>query len=114
RLCRSQSAGAGYAWHIPREPPPRCKSRSFGTPAYTGDHLSRRAIRMNLFDSLNDIAPQPEQLAPGAVVLYNFATTEETTLLDDIRDVVAMAPFRNMITPSGYRMSVAMTNCGPL
>src|SRR6478735_1038636 len=69
---------------------------------------------MNLFDSLNDIARQPEQLAPGAVVLYNFATTEETTLLDDIRDVVARAPFRNMITPGGYRMSVAMTNCGPL
>jgi DNA oxidative demethylase len=27
-------------------------------------------------------------------------------------EVTAAAPFRNMITPGGFRMSVAMTNCG--
>ena len=39
---------------------------------------------------------------------------EETALLAALRDVVTAAPFRHMITPGGYRMSVAMTNCGPL
>jgi len=29
-----------------------------------------------------------------------------------LRDIVERAPFRHMITPGGYRMSVAMTNCG--
>ena len=28
------------------------------------------------------------------------------------RDILAVAPFRNMVTPGGYRMSVAMTICG--
>ena len=26
--------------------------------------------------------------------------------------ILALAPFRHMVTPGGYRMSVAMTNCG--
>ena len=33
-------------------------------------------------------------------------------LLVAIGDVAAEAPFRRMETPGGYRMSVAMTNCG--
>jgi alkylated DNA repair protein (DNA oxidative demethylase) len=34
-------------------------------------------------------------------------------LLEALGSVTAQAPFRHMITPGGYRMSVAMTNCGP-
>ena len=38
----------------------------------------------------------------------------ETSVLGALREVTAAAPFRNMVTPGGYRMSVAMTNCGVL
>jgi alkylated DNA repair protein (DNA oxidative demethylase) len=55
-----------------------------------------------------------EPLGSGAVVLRGFATPDQTTLLADLRDVIAQAPWRHMVTPGGYRMSVAMTNCGSL
>ena len=57
--------------------------------------------------------PRPDlQLAPGAHVLSGFALADETALLAAVRDVTARAPFRHLVTPGGYRMSVAMTNCG--
>ncbi len=33
-------------------------------------------------------------------------------LLAVLGEIAAVAPFRNMLTPGGQRMSVAMTNCG--
>jgi DNA oxidative demethylase len=62
-------------------------------------------------------APQPRRedaLGSGAVVLRGFATPHERELLADVRAVAAEAPFRRMVTPGGFRMSVAMTNCGSL
>ena len=53
-----------------------------------------------------------EQLAAGAWVLRGFALDRASALLADIERVVAAAPFRHLITPGGFRMSVAMTNCG--
>ena len=55
-----------------------------------------------------------ESLGPGAWVLRHFALAEDANLLTSLADVVAAAPFRHMVTPGGYRMSVAMTNCGSL
>lgn len=55
-----------------------------------------------------------QALAPGAVLLRGFATREESALLEGVRSVAAQAPMRHMVTPGGYRMSVAMTNCGAL
>ena len=55
-----------------------------------------------------------EALDRGAVVLRGFATPHERALLADLREVVAEAPFRHMVTPGGFRMSVALTNCGSL
>ena len=55
-----------------------------------------------------------EEIAPGAFVLRGFALSMETAVLGALREVTAAAPFRNMVTPGGYRMSVAMTNCGAL
>ena len=55
-----------------------------------------------------------EHLAPGAVLLPGFALTREDELLAGIERVVAAAPWRHMHTPGGQRMSVAMSNCGPL
>jgi len=60
---------------------------------------------MNLFDN-----PE-ESLGRGAVVLRQFATPAETPLLSALQGVIAQAPFRHMVTPGGFRMSVAMTNC---
>ncbi|HST74151.1 MAG TPA: DNA oxidative demethylase AlkB [Acetobacteraceae bacterium] len=53
-----------------------------------------------------------ELLADGAVVLRGFATGEAATLMTELDAIVAAAPFRRMVTPGGYQMSVAMTNCG--
>jgi DNA oxidative demethylase len=64
----------------------------------------------DLLSSLPRIGAEP--LAPGAVLLRGFAITDTPTLLADLDSVLVEAPFRHMITPGRYRMSVAMTNCG--
>jgi DNA oxidative demethylase len=51
-------------------------------------------------------------LAEGAILLHGFALSEAGALLDAVRAISAAAPFRHMVTPGGWRMSVAMTNCG--
>lgn len=68
----------------------------------------------DLFDSLSVVESCQERLGPCAVVLRGFAASDDTTLLAALQGVIAMAPFRHMITPGGFRMSVAMTNCGSL
>ena len=55
-----------------------------------------------------------QALAPGAVLLRGFATRDQSALLEGVRSVRMQAPMRHMVTPGGYRMSVAMTNCGAL
>lgn len=52
------------------------------------------------------------RLAPGAVLLGAFARSFETALVAGLREVIAQAPFRHMVTPGGHVMSVAMSNCG--
>jgi DNA oxidative demethylase len=59
-------------------------------------------------------ASSPQAIVPGAVVLRGFARGVEHELLNAIGQVTTAAPFRHMITPGGLRMSVAMSNCGPL
>ncbi len=51
-------------------------------------------------------------MAERAVLLRGLAKPVESDLIAELRDVVAQAPFRHMLTPGGHRMSVAMTNCG--
>jgi DNA oxidative demethylase len=53
-----------------------------------------------------------ETLGPGAAVLRGFASGGSQRLLEEVADISSRAPFRFMTTPGGYRMSVAMTNCG--
>lgn len=57
---------------------------------------------------------EDETLDPGAVVLRGFASAREDALKDAVARVSAAAPFRHLVTPGGFRMSVAMTNCGEL
>lgn len=53
-------------------------------------------------------------LGPGTAVLSGFALDVEDELLSSLHSIVERSPFRNMVTPGGFRMSVAMTNCGTL
>lgn len=56
--------------------------------------------------------PSVETLAEGATLLRAFAEREAGALIEALQSILAMAPFRHMVTPGGHRMSVAMTNCG--
>src|SRR5207237_717075 len=56
--------------------------------------------------------PRRETLGMGAVLLRAFASARAGALLAALAEVVRRSPFRHMTTPGGYRMSVAMTNCG--
>lgn len=53
-----------------------------------------------------------DTLPDGAALLRRFALTEAPRLAAAVREIALAAPFRHMLTPGGYRMSVAMTNCG--
>ena len=58
--------------------------------------------------------PAREALAPGAALLRGFANGAVAELMADVARVAEAAPFRHLVTPGGFTMSVAMTNCGPL
>lgn len=66
----------------------------------------------DLFAGLPDLRPSREAIAEGAVLLRGFAKPREDELMAALREIVAQAPFRHMVTPGGHQMSVAMTNCG--
>lgn len=55
-----------------------------------------------------------EQHGVATFLFRGFACQYEQELLALIQNISAQAPFRHMVTPSGYEMSVAMTNCGEL
>ncbi|HKS32992.1 MAG TPA: DNA oxidative demethylase AlkB [Enterobacteriaceae bacterium] len=65
-----------------------------------------------MLDLFADAEPWQEPLGPGAVVLRRFALAASPSLLADIAAAAERSPFRQMVTPGGYTMSVAMTNCG--
>ena len=65
-----------------------------------------------LFEDLESKPGETERFAEGAVLLRGFARADEKPLMSAIDAVVADAAWRNMTTPGGHRMSVAMTNCG--
>lgn len=67
-----------------------------------------------MLDLFADAEPWQEPLAAGAVILRRFAFNAAEQLIRDINDVASQSPFRQMVTPGGYTMSVAMTNCGHL
>ena len=66
---------------------------------------------MDLFEN-NLIDNTPVPLADGAVLLRGFV--KQGQILADLAAILAVSPLRNMITPGGFTMSVAMTNCGDL
>lgn len=70
------------------------------------------SLNGELFD--DDTHAAHELLLPGAVLLRRFALAEQDSLIAAVNQVLALAPLRQMITPGGFRMSVATTSCGQL
>lgn len=66
----------------------------------------------DLFDSIIPLNPPREVMAEGAMLLRGAALPFETDILIAIQAITAVSPFRHMVTPGGFVMSVAMTNCG--
>jgi alkylated DNA repair protein (DNA oxidative demethylase) len=66
----------------------------------------------DLFDPIVPLTPPREVMAEGALLLRGAALPFETDILTAIQAITAMSPFRHMVTPGGFVMSVAMTNCG--
>jgi alkylated DNA repair protein (DNA oxidative demethylase) len=71
-------------------------------------------LTADLFASVGDVRPSRQPMGESAVLLRGFARLIEDDVIAELRDVVAQAPFRHMMTPGGHLMSVAMTNCGRL
>lgn len=55
---------------------------------------------------------EPVSLAEGAILVPGMALRLGDDILSLLETIQAASPFRNMITPGGHTMSVAMTNCG--
>src|SRR3954447_4458887 len=69
-------------------------------------------MAFDLFEGVAQGQTRREELSPGAVILRGFAGENEAAIFAELRGVTAEAPFRHMTTPGGFRMSVAITNCG--
>jgi alkylated DNA repair protein (DNA oxidative demethylase) len=64
-----------------------------------------------LLDAIEDAAPRVV-LGPRAVVLRGFAVARGFELVAALGAIAAVSPFRHMVVPGGWKMSVALTNCG--
>ncbi|MDN2713819.1 DNA oxidative demethylase AlkB [Janthinobacterium sp. SUN120] len=74
-------------------------------------------MNLSLFADEDQIPAGPAPLVPGSrasVLLRGFALPYLHEMLPALDAVVLAAPLRHMATPGGLRMSVAMSNCGPL
>ena len=70
------------------------------------------AMTLNLFPDEPVVEPCEQAIAPGATLLRGAALAQGAALLEAVNAVIRQSPLRHMITPGGFRMSVAMTNCG--
>jgi DNA oxidative demethylase len=71
-----------------------------------------REVQRDLFGPQLAGEPQSVELESGAVILRAYAVEEAPALMDAIERIARTAPMRHMTTAGGWRMSVAMTNCG--
>jgi alkylated DNA repair protein (DNA oxidative demethylase) len=65
-------------------------------------------------DLFADFSSGRELIGQRAWVLRGFALPAAATLLAAVDEIQRAAPFRHMVTPGGFKMSVALTSCGPL
>ena len=75
--------------------------------------MPRASIAPDLLSGL-PVGLAVEPIGEGAVVLRGFAALQAGDLLREVEQIATAAPFRHLVTPGGYTMSVAMTNCGEL
>lgn len=66
-----------------------------------------------LMDLFSD-QPTTQEIVKDAYLLKSFALGNQVQLLADLAQLIEVAPLRNMVTPGGFSMSVAMSNCGDL
>ena len=74
-------------------------------------------MNLSLFADEDQAPAAPVPLVPGSsasVLLRGFALPYLHEVLPALDAIVLAAPLRHMATPGGLRMSVAMSNCGPL
>lgn len=69
---------------------------------------------LDLFADDTPQAPCTEQIGPRSFVLRRFALPQVEQLLPALQHILSEAPFRHMVTPGGFTMSVALSNCGNL
>lgn len=70
---------------------------------------------METLPLFEDAAQTPHpRLGPSARVLRGFALPCLREVMPAIEGITAISPFRHMVTPGGFTMSVALTNCGAL
>lgn len=70
-------------------------------------------ITLDLFgDAEPEQQPKREQIGEQSYVLRGFALPWLDRLLPALEAVLAAAPFRQMVTPGGFTMSVALSSCG--
>ena len=67
-----------------------------------------------LFEPMPPVESWPERLGPGAMLHHGFAVAVAPALAVALARLIEQAPWRQMVTPSGHCMSVAMTNGGAL
>ena len=65
-------------------------------------------------EAANEAAASREAIGPQAFVLRGLALPHVPPLLAALDSILASAPWRHLVTPGGYTMSVATTNCGSL
>ncbi len=72
-------------------------------------------LTLDLFADQAPTTPgQVEQIGQQAFVLRGFALPWLERLLPALESVLQAAPFRQMVTPGGFTMSVALSSCGAL
>jgi len=78
--------------------------------------VNSRAMQQHTRDlfGFGEPVSRQEPIVPGARVLRGFALDKVAALMPAIERIQAAAPFRHLTTPGGFRMSVAMTNCGAM
>jgi DNA oxidative demethylase len=84
----------------------------FGLPIIIKPEQNHGPDMHDLFEFTGCSDPTKETIADGAVLLRGAALPFEKELLAALCGITETSPFRHMVTPGGYTMSVAMTNCG--
>jgi alkylated DNA repair protein (DNA oxidative demethylase) len=70
-------------------------------------------VTIDLFESdVQAVTSKP--LGPDSFVLQGAALPFVDDLLPALDEIQSVAPFRHMVTPCGFEMSVGLTNCGSL